>query len=72
MIVPNDYSLIYKVEHLLSRKYHPHFHQFTSHDLQIILTLAGFKIKTIKKCFRGSSGMVARFSRNDFLVEAIK
>ena len=64
LTTPNDYSLIYKAEHLLSRKYTPHFHQFSERDLRNIMDEAGFKIRLLKKFRRGGSGTIARISRN--------
>ena len=67
---PNDYSLIYKAEHLLSRKYRPHFHQFSERDLGDIFARAGLKIVTLKKFYRSVGGTIARISRNGFLLHA--
>jgi hypothetical protein len=72
LTTPNDYSLIYKAEHLLSRKCRPHFHQFSERDLRDILERGGFKIRVIKKFFRSRSGTIARISRNGFFVHAGK
>lgn len=72
LTTPNDYSLIYKVEHFTSRKYHPHFHQFSEMDLRNIVDRAGFKIIFLKKYFASASGTVARISRNDFLLHAVR
>jgi len=72
LTTPNDYSLIYKLEHLLSRKYKPHFHQFNERELRWLLLEAGFtdvKINTFK---RSNTGFVARFCKNSFFVEATK
>lgn len=72
LTTPNDYSLIYKVEHLTNRKYHPHFHQFSERDLKNIMKRAGFKIVSLRKYFASASGTIARISRNDFLLHAVK
>lgn len=64
----NDYSLIYKVEHLLSRKYKGHFHQFSEFDLRCILERAGSNIISFKKYFSPTSGTIARISRKEFIV----
>jgi SAM-dependent methyltransferase len=72
LLTPNDYSLIYKAEHLLSRKYHPHFHQFREKDLRDILARAGFRIVVVKKLRRGISGTLARISRDRLFVHAQK
>ena len=72
LTTPNDYSLIYKVEHLTNRKYHPHFHQFSERDLRNIMNRAGFKIIALRKYFASASGTIARISRNDFLLHAVK
>ncbi len=69
---PNDYSLIYKAEHLLNRKYRPHFHQFSKRDLRDIFNRAGFKIILLKKYFKSRSGTIARISRNGFLIHLRK
>lgn len=70
LVTPNDYSLIYKAEHLLSRKYRPHFHQFSERDLRDILSQAGFRIMHMEKFFKSRSGTLARISRNGFFVHA--
>jgi hypothetical protein len=67
---PNDYSLIYKAEHLLSRKYPPHFHQYSERDLRNILKAAGFNIRLLTKFYRSKSGTIARISRNGLFVIA--
>lgn len=72
LTTPNDYSLIYKVEHALSRKYRPHFHQFSERDLEDIFKRAGFNVISIRKFFRSASGTIARISRNGFFVHAVK
>lgn len=72
LTTPNDYSLIYKVEHLLERKYEPHFHQFTEKDLRLVLDEAGFHINKFEKFKRSPRGWLARFSYNSFYVEATK
>lgn len=72
LVTPNDYSLIYKAEHLLSRKYPPHFHQFSEGDLRNIMGEAGFNIRLLIKYRRGGSGTIARISRNVFFVIAEK
>ena len=63
-VTPNDHSLIYKAEHLLSRKYGPHFHQFSEFDLRQIIARAGLGIVSLEKFNRGGSGTLARISRN--------
>lgn len=72
LTTPNDYSLIYKLEHILSRKYRPHFHQFCERDIRDILTRAGFEIVRLKKVFRSSTGTIARVSRNGFSIHVRK
>lgn len=72
LTTPNDYGLIYKTEHLLSRKYRPHFHQFCERDLRDIVNKAGLKIITLKKCFHSRSGTIARISKNDFFMHCNK
>jgi cyclopropane fatty-acyl-phospholipid synthase-like methyltransferase len=72
LFTPNDYSLIYKVTHLLSRKYAPHFHQFSEKDLRDVMTRAGFKVVIVKKLRRGISGTLARISRDRLFVHAKK
>jgi SAM-dependent methyltransferase len=72
MTTPNDYSLIYKAEHLLNRKYRPHFHQFSERDLRDLLGRAGFKIVKLKKFHRSGTGTLARISRNGIFVHAVK
>jgi SAM-dependent methyltransferase len=72
MTTPNDHGLIYKVEHLLNRKYDVHFHQFGEGDIRNIFARSGLKILSLRK-FRGRrAGTIARISRNQFLVEAVK
>lgn len=73
MTTPNDYSLIYKAEHLLSRKYRPHFHQFSERDMCDLMDKAGFRYVEIWK-FRKSrySGTLARISRNGLFIHAQK
>jgi len=70
LTTPNDYSLIYKCEHLLSRKYRPHFHQFSERDIRDIFARAQFPIITLKKFFRSRTGTIARISRNGFFIHA--
>jgi len=72
LTTPNDYSLIYKAEHLLERKYEPHFHQFNERDLRWLLEEACFKINKLDKFKRSPKGWLARFSYNSFYVEATK
>ena len=72
LTTPNDYSLIYKLEHLLSRKYGPHFHQFSRSDLLWLLTTAGFKSVSVRTFKRSNTGYIARFCNNSFFVEAWK
>jgi len=71
LVTCNDYSLIYKFEHLFSRKYKPHFHQFSEYDLRCILERAGFNIISFKKTTYGT-GTLARISRNMFFIHASK
>ena len=72
LTTPNDYSLIYKAEHLLSRKYPPHFHQFNEKDLRDILARAGFRIVLLHKFIRGTrTGTLSRISRNCFFVHVV-
>jgi len=72
LTTPNDYSLIYKLEHLLSRKYGPHFHQFSERDLRWLLGAAGFEITRLETFRRSWKGKIARFCNNSFFVEATK
>lgn len=72
MTTPNDQALIFKVEHLLNRKYRPHFHQYSERDLRDITELAGFRIVYLKKYFESKHGTIARISRNSFFVHAVK
>ena len=72
LVTPNDHSLIYKAEHLLSRKYRPHFHQFSERDVHDLMARSGFEIKHLRKFFKSPSGTLARISRNGFLVHAVK
>lgn len=72
LTTPNDYSLIYKLEHLLSRKYKPHFHQFNERELRWLLESAGFKDIKINTFKRSNTGYIARFCNNSFFVEATK
>ena len=72
LTTPNDYSLIYKLEHLLERKYEPHFHQFTRNDLLWLLTSAGFKSVSVREFKRSNTGYIARWCYNSFFVEAGK
>lgn len=69
LTTPNDMSLIYKAEHLLGRKYRPHFHQFSERDLRDILEHSGFRIEVMEKFSRGY-GTLARLSRNCFYIVA--
>jgi len=71
MGTPNDYSLFYKLQHLLSMKHLTHFHQFNLRELRTLLELAGWKVVTIKKYHRPDSGILSRFSRNGLFVHAI-
>jgi|GEM_PF-1374355 len=70
LTTPNDCSLIYKAEHLLSRKYRPHFHQFSTRDLEDLCGLAGFRIIDMHKFFKSASGTIARISRNGIFLHA--
>lgn len=72
LVTPNDHSLIYKAEHLLSRKYRPHFHQFCERDIHDIMARSGFVIKHMRKFFKSPSGTLARISRNGFFIHAVK
>jgi SAM-dependent methyltransferase len=72
LTTPNDYSLIYKAEHLLSRKYEPPFHQFCVDDIEKLLCRAGFNDIKINTHKRSSSGTIARLSNNSIFVKAIK
>lgn len=72
LVTPNDHSLIYKAEHLLSRKYRPHFHQFCERDIHDIMARSGFEIRHLRKFFKSPSGTLARISRNGFFVHAVK
>jgi len=72
LTTPNDYSLIYKLEHLLSRKYKPHFHQFNERELRWLLEAAGFQDIKINTFKRSNTGYIARCCNNSFFVEATK
>lgn len=72
LTTPNDYSIIYKAEHLLSRKYRAHFHQFSERDLRDILTRAGFRIIHLQKFRRSPCGTLARISRNGLFIHCRK
>jgi len=72
LTTPNDYGLIYKVEHILSRKYRPHFHQFSARDLEDLCKRAGLEVVAIEKFFRSASGTIARVSRNGLFLHARK
>ncbi|MCC6477367.1 methyltransferase domain-containing protein [bacterium] len=72
LVTPNDYSLIYKVEHILSRKYRPHFHQFSERDLRDIFHRAGLRIVHLNSFFKSPSGTIARVSKNGFFLHARK
>jgi SAM-dependent methyltransferase len=71
LTTPNDWSLIYRIEHARGRKYAPHFHQFTEFDLRQIMARAGFSIIHLSKYRRGGSGTIARLSQNLFFVIAM-
>ena len=73
LTTPNDYSLIYKAEHLLSKKYDPHFHQFSESDLRELCRRAGIEILYLRK-FRRSAGIgtLARISKNGLLLIGAK
>ncbi|MBK6765297.1 MAG: methyltransferase domain-containing protein [bacterium] len=68
LVTPNDYSLIYKAEHLLSRKYRPHFHQFCERDLLDLFHRAGMKIVHLEAFYKSPSGTLARVSKNGFFM----
>ena len=70
LTTPNDNSLIYKAEHLLGRKYDPHFHQFSMRDLKLLLEKGGWKVVKAWKFFKSGRGTLARVSRNGLFVEA--
>lgn len=70
LTTPNDSSLIYKAEHLLGRKYAPHFHQFSMCDLNLLLEKGGWKVTKAWKFFKSGRGTLARVSRNGLFVEA--
>ncbi|MBL0061681.1 MAG: hypothetical protein IPP40_09435 [bacterium] len=72
LVTPNDYSLIYKVEHILSRKYRPHFHQFTERDLRDLFHRAGMRIVHLEKFYKSPSGTIARVSKNGFFMHVRK
>lgn len=72
LVTPNDYSLIYKVEHVLSRKYRPHFHQFTERDLRDLFHRAGMRIVHLEKFYKSPSGTIARVSKNGFFMHVRK
>lgn len=72
LTTPNDWSLIHRAEHLLGRKYAPHFHQFIEFDLRQIMARAGFEIVSLEKSKRGGSGTISRLSKNLFLLMARK
>ena len=72
LTTPNDYSFIFKLEHLLERKFVDHFHQFNEWELRWLLQEAGFKKITIKTFKKTNRRFIARFCNNSFFVEAIK
>ncbi len=72
LTTPNDSSLIYKLEHLLGRKYPPHFHQFNEKELQQLLVYARFRDIQISTFKRSNIGYIARWCNNSFFVEATK
>ncbi|MBK8127663.1 MAG: methyltransferase domain-containing protein [bacterium] len=72
LVTPNDYSLIYKVEHILSRKYRPHFHQFNERDLRDLFQRAGLKIVHLQTFYKSPTGTIARISQNGFFLHAQK
>ena len=72
LTTPNDYSLIYKLEHLLSRKFADHFYQFNESELRWLLEEAGFKDIKISTFKRTNRGFIARWCKNSFFVEATK
>jgi SAM-dependent methyltransferase len=72
LVTPNDHSLIYKVEHVLSSKYRPHFHQFSERDLQDLFRRAGMRIVMLRKFYKSPSGTIARISRNGFFMHVRK
>jgi len=72
LTTPNDYSFIFKLEHLLERKFVDHFHQFNEWELRWLLQEAGFKKITIKTFKKTNRRFIARFCNNSFFVKAIK
>lgn len=72
LVTPNDYSLIYKAEHLLSRKYRPHFHQFCERDLRDLFHRAGMRIVHLETFYKSPSGTLARVSKNGFFMHVRK
>ena len=72
LTTPNDYSFIFKLEHLLERKFVDHFHQFNEWELRWLLQEAGFKKITINTFKKTNRRFIARFCNNSFFVKAIK
>lgn len=70
LTTPDDWSLIYRLEHLRGRKYGPHFHQFTEFDLRQIMARAGLSVIHLSSFRRGGSGTIARISKNLFFLIA--
>jgi SAM-dependent methyltransferase len=68
LTTPDDWSLIYRINHLRRRKYAPHFHQFTEFDLRQIMARAGFEIVRLERYTRGGSGTLARISMDNFFL----
>ncbi len=71
LTTPNDYSLVYKAEHLIGKKYQPHFHQFSMRDLRLLFEMGGWEIvkswKFPKIC---GKGIIAHISRDGLFMEA--
>lgn len=72
LTTPNDYSITLKLEHLLSRKLESHFHQFNEYELEYLFGLTDFKTVKIKKFKKSKKGIIARWCKNSFFIEATK
>lgn len=70
IVTPNDYSLVYKVQHILSLKHPTHFHQFNVRELRALLKIAGWRVENAIKFHRKDTGLVSKISRNGLFIEA--
>lgn len=70
LTTPNDYSLVYKLQHLLSIRHPTHFHQFNIRDLREVFKHARWEIVEMRKYHRPDTGMISKISRNAIFVHA--